>query len=125
MIRPALVALFAAALAGCGETPVDSTYGRSRGPSINGTSALAVLFRQKGHEVRSAVRLREKLGEWADVLVRFAPRPGPPDQRRHAGADRRPEQWPQRWPVRAVLDPHRSRRVRLGATRRIPRARSG
>ena len=49
-----------------------------RGESVNGTGALAELFRQEGHNVRAAVRLTDDLGEWADVIVRFAPTPGPP-----------------------------------------------
>ena len=49
-----------------------------RGESLNGTGALAELFRQEGHTVRAAVRLTDDLGEWADVIVRFAQTPGPP-----------------------------------------------
>lgn len=82
-LRPGLAPafLFLAGLlpVGCGPSPVDSTYGRSRGPSINGTGALAELIRQRGHEVRAAVRLNETLGDWAEALVRFSPHPGPPD----------------------------------------------
>jgi len=66
---------------GCGSTEVDTTYGRSRGASINGTSAFADLIRQRGSEVRTALRLNETVGGWADVLVRFAPYPGPPDRK--------------------------------------------
>jgi len=78
-LAPCLV-LLAAVLApiGCAPTEVDTAYGWSRGGSINGTSALAELIRDRGHEVRSAVRLTETLGRWADVLVRFSPHPGPP-----------------------------------------------
>ena len=64
---------------GCGSPGVDTTYGRSRGPSINGSGVLAELIRQGGGQVRAAVRLNETLGDWADVLVRFSPHPGPPD----------------------------------------------
>jgi hypothetical protein len=73
--------LFLVALAanGCGPSAVDTSYGRSRGSSINGTGVLAELFRQRGDEVRASVRLDDKLSEWADVLVRFSPHPGPPD----------------------------------------------
>ena len=36
-----------AAAAGCQSGGVDATYGRSRGPSVNGTGALAELFRRR------------------------------------------------------------------------------
>jgi hypothetical protein len=65
------------ALAGC-SPGVETAYGRSRPPSINGTGVLAGLFRERGHEVRAAVRLTDELSDWADVIVRFAPTPGPP-----------------------------------------------
>ncbi len=68
---------------------IDATYGRMRGASVNGTGALAELFRQEGHTVRAAVRLTDDLGEWADVIVRFAPNPGPP------GRDE--AEWYERW----------------------------
>ena len=60
-------------------TQLDTGYGRSRGESINGTGVVAELFRGGGHEVRTARRLSEELDDWADVIVRFAPRPGPPE----------------------------------------------
>jgi hypothetical protein len=65
---------------GCAPATIDTTYGRSRGESINGTGVLAELFRASGHEVRTAVRLTKTLGEWASVIVRFAPTPGPPEK---------------------------------------------
>ncbi len=66
-------------LVGCrGPAEVETTYGRSRGKSINGTNALADLIRGRGHNVRSAIRYNEILGDWAEVVVRFAPYPGPP-----------------------------------------------
>lgn len=68
--------LLAAGLAGC-SSDVDATYGRSRGASINGTNALADLLRARGHEVRVARQYNETLGDWARVVVRFAPQPGP------------------------------------------------
>ena len=75
----AVLAVVGLGLLGCsGE--IDATYGRMRGASVNGTGALAELFRQEGHSVRAAVRLTDDLGEWADVIVRFAPTPGPPDR---------------------------------------------
>lgn len=75
-----LVWLMALGAAGCGTAQVDTTYGKSRGPSINGTGALAELIRGRGHPVRAAVRCNEVLAAWADVLVRIAPTPGPPGQ---------------------------------------------
>jgi hypothetical protein len=75
----ALLGLSAMALAGC-SAGVETSYGRSRGRSVNGTEVLADLLRRRGHEVRRAFRLTDELDEWADVIVRFAPRPGPPDR---------------------------------------------
>jgi hypothetical protein len=80
---------------GCGQAP-ETSYGSIRGSSINGTGALAALLRQQGHEVRPAWRLTEELADWADIVVRFAPAPGPPDREEadwyaqwlEAGADR-------------------------------------
>ncbi len=66
--------------AGCGSQSVDTSYGRSRGPSINGTNAFAELLRQRGHEVRAARRATDTLAEWADVIVRFSLHPGLPDR---------------------------------------------
>lgn len=72
--------MFAVLLVGaCGCSPgLDASYGRSRTASINGTSVLANLFRNRGHEVRTAVRLSNELFDWPDVIVRFAPAPGSP-----------------------------------------------
>lgn len=67
------------ALAGCG-SEVESAYGRVRDRSVNGTGAFAELLRREGHTVRTAVRLNDTLGNWADVIVRFAPYPGPPSR---------------------------------------------
>ncbi|WP_435018697.1 DUF4350 domain-containing protein [Tundrisphaera sp. TA3] len=67
-------------LAGCGPAKVDESFDRSGGESINGTSALVELFRQRGHEVRSKRSLNGTVEGWADVLVRFSHRPGPPDR---------------------------------------------
>jgi hypothetical protein len=77
--RLVLFALLASFVAGCGPTGLDTTYGRSRGESINGTSGFAELLRERGHEVRTASRATETLAEWADVVVRFSPHPGLPD----------------------------------------------
>jgi hypothetical protein len=84
----ALVALAAAALAGCGNDTVETAYGSSRGESINGTAALAEMFRARGSEVRTAVRMTDELLEWADVIVRFAPYPGPPGKEEAEWFDR-------------------------------------
>lgn len=81
MNRPAplLALIVAAGVVGC--TPdVETTYGRTRGKSINGTNALNALFRERGHSTRTAVRYTEALSEWAGVIVRFAPHPGPPEK---------------------------------------------
>jgi hypothetical protein len=74
-IAPALACLAAALAAGCGQE-LETDYGRVRGESINGTGVLAELFERAGHEVRVARRLTDDVAEKADVIVRFAPRPG-------------------------------------------------
>ncbi len=71
---------FALIPVGCGPADVETTYGRIRGSSINGTGTLAELLRLQGHEVRPALRMNDTLADWAGVLVRFAPHPGPPDR---------------------------------------------
>jgi hypothetical protein len=63
--------------AGCGPE-LETAYGSSRGGSVNGTGAFAAALRGVGHEARPAWRLTEELAGWADVIVRFAPYPGPP-----------------------------------------------
>ena len=75
--RSALALAVSLIVAGC-SPGVDTSYGRSRSTSINGTGALAGMVRDGGHEVRAAVRLSDELSDWADVLVRFSPVPGPP-----------------------------------------------
>jgi hypothetical protein len=75
-----LAALLGLILSGCSTTFLDTSYGRVRGSSINGTGVLAELFRTEGHTVRTAVRLTEELDDWAEVIVRFAPYPGPPEK---------------------------------------------
>ena len=76
VILPLLLLLIS--LTGCGGGTVNTTYGRSHSRSVNGTGAYAGLFRAAGHEVRTAFRLTDELSEWADVIVRFSPLPGPP-----------------------------------------------
>lgn len=78
--RTAPWAIVLLAAVGCSPGGVDTTYGRSRGTSINGTGALAELFRQQGHTVRVARRLNDTVGQQADTIVRFAPLPGLPDR---------------------------------------------
>jgi hypothetical protein len=73
-----MLALALALVAGCGGE-VESDYGRARDQSVNGTAVLARLLRARGHQVRTAIRLTPQLNEWADVIVRFAPYPGPPE----------------------------------------------
>ena len=77
--RGIVLAVLGLAISGCGGG-VDATYGRSRGPSVNGTGVLAEMLKQKGHSVRAAIRLNDELKGKADTIVRFAPRPGPPDR---------------------------------------------
>jgi hypothetical protein len=72
--------LIAATTAGCAPTSVDTTPGRSRGASINGTGAFAELLRQRGFEVRAARRATDTLADWADVIVRFSLHPGLPEK---------------------------------------------
>ncbi|MEW4568080.1 DUF4350 domain-containing protein [Tautonia sp. JC769] len=71
---PALGVLVLAS--GCGETQIDTTYGRVAGRSVNGTGVFASLLRDRGHEVRAARRLNDELGGWAETIVRFLPEPG-------------------------------------------------
>lgn len=59
---------------------LDSSYGRSMGSSVNGTGVLTKLLQNQGHEVRIAWQLTDNLAGWADVIVRFAFVPGPPDE---------------------------------------------
>jgi hypothetical protein len=74
-----LVMALLVAVSGCGEK-VETEYGSTRGDSLNGTGTFAELLRRRGHEVRTAWRLTDELGDWADVIVRFAGAPGPPDR---------------------------------------------
>lgn len=85
---PTLLAAVSLVATGCGGG-VDATYGRSRGPSVNGTGALAEMFREKGHDVRVALRLNDDLKDKVDTIVRFAQRPGTPDREEAA--------WYQKW----------------------------
>ncbi|GAC1448772.1 MAG: hypothetical protein NVSMB9_32260 [Isosphaeraceae bacterium] len=64
---------------GCGPE-IDVSYGRARSESLNGTRMFFELYRARGHEVRTAVRLTGELRDWADVIVRFALTPGPPSR---------------------------------------------
>ncbi len=74
----AAVSLALGLAAGCARGP-DTTYAASSGASLNGTGAWAELLRRQGHQVRFSRRLTEELAGWADVIVRFAALPGPPD----------------------------------------------
>ncbi|SIO08968.1 hypothetical protein SAMN05444166_2390 [Singulisphaera sp. GP187] len=67
-------------LSGCATRQVDTSYGRARDQSINGTRTLVELFKNQGHTVRTAVRLSDELADWADVIVRIAPYSGPPEK---------------------------------------------
>lgn len=74
------MALVLALNSGCGGPGPVVTYGTSTGGSLNGTDGFAGLLRSRGHQVRFAHHLTEDLANWAEVIVRFAARPGPPDQ---------------------------------------------
>jgi hypothetical protein len=74
-----LVILGVLGLSGCSKD-LNTTYGRVRGNSINGTGVFADALRSEGHDVRVARRLTVELEEWADLIVRFAPYPGPPER---------------------------------------------
>lgn len=67
-------------ISGC-HSGVDATYGRARDQSVNGTGALAQLFRARGDEVRVTLRLNDEVAAWSDTIVRFAPYAGPIDRR--------------------------------------------
>ncbi len=71
------LALIGLACAGCAPT-LDATYGKSRGTSLNGTSVLTKMLRDRQREVRAAIRLNDELAAWARAIIRFAPYPGPP-----------------------------------------------
>src|SRR5271165_3702489 len=75
----AVVAMALGFCSGCTQGP-ETAYGVSTGASLNGTGAFASLLRRQGHQVRSAWRLTDDLAGWADVIVRFASLPGPPDR---------------------------------------------
>jgi hypothetical protein len=81
VVSTTLLAAVLLLVSGCGLEVVDTTYGRTRDRSINGTGTLVELLRGHGHTVRTAVRLSDELADWADVIVRFAPYPGPPEQK--------------------------------------------
>jgi hypothetical protein len=78
--RGIIVLAIALPSAGCFAPVIDTTPGRSRGTSINGTGAFAELLRQRGHQVRTARRATERLAEWANVIVRFSLHPGLPEK---------------------------------------------
>jgi hypothetical protein len=81
----ALLVSLSLSTTGCGSgIDIDTTYGRTRGRSINGTGTLAEILRGRGHEVRAAIRTSETLADWADVIVRFSPQPGPIDRQEGA-----------------------------------------
>jgi hypothetical protein len=91
-------------LPGCGDRGPDTEYGLSRGPSLNGTSAFAAIFRQRGHEVRPAIRLSEELAEWAQGIVRFATYPGPPEAEEANWYREWLAEDPDRWLIYVVRD---------------------
>jgi hypothetical protein len=64
-------------LSGCAPE-LEVTYGKNRGKSLNGTSVFTRMLRERGCEVRTAIRLNNELKDWAVTIIRFAPYPGPP-----------------------------------------------
>ncbi len=66
----------ATSLMGCGDSSIETSYGRSRGVSVNGIGTFMELLRQRGHPTKPALRLTPELEVWADVLVRFTPDTG-------------------------------------------------
>ncbi len=85
--RAIFLLLMASPLPGCGQE-LDTTYGRSRGQSVNGTGVLAALFRDAGHTVRPAWKASDELSDWAEVIVRFAPYSSPPEKAEGEWLDR-------------------------------------
>jgi hypothetical protein len=71
---------------------------------LSGTSAFADLLRRRGHEVRTAWRLTGELKEWAQVIVRFAPYPGPPDREEATWYEEWLEEEPERSLIYVVRD---------------------
>jgi hypothetical protein len=76
---PSTLLVLLTVASGCARGP-ETSYGSSRGASLNGTGAFASLVESRGHEVRTARRLTDELAGWASVIVRFATAPGPPDR---------------------------------------------
>jgi hypothetical protein len=99
-----LPACVIAVLPGCGARGPETEYGLSRGTSLNGTSAFAAILKQRGHEIRPAIRLTEELAEWAQGIVRFSTYPGPPE----AAEAKWYREWlaedPERWLIYVVRD---------------------
>jgi len=91
------------AIAGCGGGP-ETEYGTSLGTSLNGTSAFASMLRDRGHELRTAVRLTDELHAWADGIIRFSPYPGPPDRKEADWYRAWLEGAPSRWLIYVVRD---------------------
>lgn len=91
------------AFSGCAQGP-DTEYGSSRGMSLNGTSVFASMLRQRGHELRTAIRLSDELESWAQGIVRFAPYPGPPGRDEAEWYDSWLASDPDRWLIYVVRD---------------------
>lgn len=68
-----LACMSALMFVGCGDQPIDKSYGRSRGESVNGTNALVEMVRERGHLTKVALRLNDQVRDWADVIVRVSP----------------------------------------------------
>jgi len=76
LIKLAATSLSLLIASGCSRQGPETIYGSALGTSLNGTRTFADLLRARGHTVRPAWSLTEPLADWANVLVRFATRPG-------------------------------------------------
>lgn len=79
VVSLAVVTLTLGFVSGCAKG-LDTTYAASSGASLNGTGTWASLLQRHGHKVRFSRRLTDDLAGWANVIVRFASIPGPPDR---------------------------------------------
>ena len=82
----------------------DTTYGKSRGTSLNGTSVFAAMLRERGHEVRPAIRLDRRAGGLGGGDRAFRPYPGPPAADEAAWYRNWLAAGPERWLIYVVRD---------------------
>jgi hypothetical protein len=71
---------------------------------LNGTEALVRLLKNRGHEVRVAIRLNETVSTWSGGIVRFATYPGPPAEEEAAWLRAWLSDAPGRWLIYVVRD---------------------